>query len=162
LRRLTALSAGLLNCDIDELVGTNGAGSAFDQLDASPDGLVTLKGRWVEPIGSGHPIETLHHARYRHVRRNPLRSICANKWIIDPSRHWLAPLEAKPSVHRIYDVDKSFGRRAPILPFWHFRAISTNWKEPRTQAGSINSLALKRAAGLDAEIARYAALASSR
>ena len=153
LRRFGSRAAGLLNCDIDELTGTNGRGSAFEQVAASPQGLIMLKGRWVEPYDTDK--SPLAHLRNRYTSRNPFRSICASKWILDPSQDWISSPAAKPSVHRIYDVPKSIGRNAPTLPFWHFRAIGTNWKENRSQPRQGSRWAYRRLVDLDAEVAEH-------
>lgn len=155
LRRLAARSQGLLNCDIDELVGTDEGAGVFERLAQSPKGLVTLKGRWIEAIATGPEVGGVPHTRFRQTHRFPPLSVCANKWALDPGRDWVAPLAVKPSVHRIYDVPKRLGRSAPQMAFWHFKAISTNWKEARTRPGPAGSLLLRRAPGLDAQIARF-------
>ena len=155
LRRFAWRAGGLLNCDIDELVGTVEGKDIFAFTRQSPDGLVTLKGRWIEPVASETQAQSLPHLAYRHTSRFPFLSRCANKWALDPSRDWIADLAAKPSVHRIYDVPKSLLRGAPQAAFWHFKAINTGWKEARG-SDTPPALTLRRLEALDSDASRYA------
>lgn len=154
LRRFAMTARGLLNCDIDELVGTLDGKSIFDFARESTDGLVTLKGRWVEPVASETTNPSLPHLAYRHTSKIAFLSRCANKWALDPSRPWVQDLAAKPSVHRIYDVPKTLLRAALEAPFWHFKAINTGWKETRDDDRP-PSFSLRRLQALDADAARY-------
>ncbi|WMT86780.1 hypothetical protein NO932_18055 [Pelagibacterium sp. 26DY04] len=155
LRRFAGRAGGLLNCDIDELVGTLEGRTIFDFARQSPDGLVTLKGRWIEPVVTDTAPGDIPHLAYRQTSRLPFLSHCANKWALDPSRDWIADLGAKPSVHRIYDVPRSLLRAAPEAPFWHFKAINTGWKESR-DSDRPPALSLRRLEALDADARRYA------
>lgn len=155
LARLASRAAGILNCDIDELVGTAPNGDAFTTLAQSPDGLVMLKGTWVEttsaPEDAAHP----HHLRYRYRNKNRLKAVCANKWILDPQRAWARDFAFTPMMHRIYGVSKATNRRAPSLPFFHFKAINTDWKEERSGSAWVDAALLRRLGGLDTACARY-------
>lgn len=128
LRRLGAEARGLLNCDIDELVGPGNDGGVFETLANSGTGFVKLRGRWIEGASDS---KGAGHFTYRYRHRNPLRTVCANKWAIDPQREWVSSLDIFPMMHRIYGMHKTLERRSPRLPFWHFRGVNTNWKETR-------------------------------
>ena len=121
----------------------------------SPDGLVNLRGHWVESVTATPPEGRLHFA-YRHRHRNPLKALCADKWIMDPRRDWARQPEIVPMMHRIYGVSTDMRARAPDMLFSHFRGISTNWKEKRRAAGRPIEALHRRLPGLDADIARYA------
>jgi hypothetical protein len=157
LRRFGAEAAGLMNCDIDELVGTENGRSAFDALADSPGGLVNLRGHWVESVAD-EPAEGRLHFAYRYRLRNPLQALCADKWLLDPRLAWARDSTIVPMMHRIYGVSRPMRARAPELSFWHFRGISTNWKQNRRKAASPHPALHLRLDALDAEIARYAAL----
>lgn len=153
LRRFAMKATGLLNCDIDELVSAV-EGNVFEAALDSVQGLITLKGNWVEPVAGTHITHGIPHLAFRHTHRMPLFSRCANKWVLHPSRDWLADLAAKPSVHRIYDVPRTIGSNAPVRRFWHFKAINTGWKESRLDDRPPSPL-LKRSAALDADAENY-------
>lgn len=153
LRRFGMRANAILNCDIDELVSAEGV-SVFDAARSSPQGIVTLKGTWVEPVGENHTYG-IPHLAHRHAHRLPLLARCANKWALDPSRDWVDDLTAKPSVHRMYDVPKAIWADAPIRHFWHFKAINTGWKEHRNDSRP-NAWLVRRLPELDAEARIYA------
>lgn len=153
LRRFAGRANAILNCDIDELVSAQD-GSVFDAARTSPQGIVTLKGNWIETAQDKAPATDIMHLDYRYTHRLALLSRCANKWALDPSREWVANPAAKPSVHRIYDLPKSTSADAPVRQFWHFKAINTGWKEDRVRR-SPPSFVLKRVAALDADAALY-------
>lgn len=153
--RLAARAAGILNCDIDELVGRDGDRDAFAALEQSPDGLVVLKGTWVETAVAPDAAESPYHLRYRYRHKNPLKAICANKWVLDPKRGWAQDFGHTPMMHRIYGVSRGTSNRAPRLPFFHFKAINTNWKEERNRPQANADGAYGRLASLDEQVERY-------
>lgn len=154
-RRLAWRANAILNCDIDELVGKGEGPDVFATVKDSPIGLVTLRGQWVELAVAEEDQNLPHHLRYRYTSRTRLKSICANKWALDPSRDWLEPIDINPSVHRIHGIRKSVGRNAPTLPFWHFKAINTNWKTDRRQSDQRPAPNQVRLDGLDREVQTY-------
>lgn len=135
-RRFACQSAGILNCDIDELIGRSGDGDVFAMLDASRDGFVRLKGTWIE-TAQGAPKDSSKilpaHLGFEYRRKNPLLVRCANKWALDPRRSWTQDFSTVPMMHRIYGMPRARTLMAPSLPFWHFRGINTNWKEDRVR-----------------------------
>lgn len=155
--RLAPRAAGLLNCDIDELVGTGPDGGVFDALERSENGLVTLKGTWVETDVAEDVADQSHHLRYRYRRKNPLKAVCADKWALDPRREWAQDFAFTPMMHRIYGLSRSAGANTQRLPFFHFKGINTNWKEKRAGAQAKGIGAVTRLTKLDAEIERYLA-----
>ncbi|MCD7058740.1 hypothetical protein [Pelagibacterium xiamenense] len=152
--RLAPKAQGILNCDIDELVG---GPDAFAALAGSPDGLVMLKGTWVETAIAPEDARHAYHLRYRYRHKNRLKSICANKWLIDPQRPWAQDPAFTPMMHRIYGLSKSTSRRAPALPFFHFQAINTNWKEERNMTQAHDAGGHTRLRNLDEQVERYLA-----
>ncbi len=154
-RRIGARANAILNCDIDELVGRGRGSDVFSRARDSDLGLVTLKGQWVEPVVGEADLNCSHHLRYRYRDKSRLKSICANKWCLDPSRNWLLPLQIKPNVHRIYGIDKSVGRNATKMPFFHFKAINTNWKERRRTEDALPTSRHVRLDELDSEVREY-------
>ncbi|WP_417583250.1 hypothetical protein [Pelagibacterium sp.] len=155
--RLAPKAEGLLNCDIDELVAQGPNGGVYDALEKSENGLVTLKGNWVEPQIAEDAADQPFHLRYRYRHKNPLKAVCANKWAIDPRQPWAQDFAFTPMMHRIYGLPRTTNASAPRLQFFHFKGINTNWKEERTSARSKDSRALMRFSGLDAEIESYLA-----
>ncbi|WP_196259656.1 hypothetical protein [Pelagibacterium limicola] len=136
LRRFAAGSAGILNCDIDELVGRAGDEDVFSLLADSRDGYVRLKGTWIEAVESGElaaATPSPAHFRFEHRVKNPLLARCADKWALDPQQAWLQDLGIFPMMHRIYGMPRAQALLAPTSPFWHFRGINTNWKEERVK-----------------------------
>ena len=111
----------VLNCDIDELIWCKG-GSIFDLACKSLLGAVTFPGIWRFPV-QGHD----GFARHRdHLGIIEEVGICPPKSCIVPSRLL---------GQRQWDVH---GFETPVLAklartshagYWHFRAISTNWKQ---------------------------------
>ncbi|WP_196259824.1 hypothetical protein [Pelagibacterium limicola] len=156
-RRLARRAAAIVNCDIDELIGNEGGASAYDRALSSPNGLVTCKGTWVECVVGATEDGDTGHLAYRYRDKNALKAVCASKWALDPSRDWCADMQVMPSVHRLYGIPKSWGRRAPKLPFWHFKAINTNWKSSRRRTELLDPTRHRRLVDLDAEIARFCA-----
>ncbi|WP_404400288.1 hypothetical protein [Pelagibacterium halotolerans] len=153
--RLAPRAAGILNCDIDELVGIGLDGDAFAALAKGHDGLATLKGTWVETAVAPKDADCPHHLRYRYRNANRLKSICANKWIISPQAPWAQNFAYTPMMHRIYGLSKAINKRAPSLPFFHFKAINTNWKEERNMAKARNEGTHTRLRALDEQVERY-------
>ena len=59
------------------------------------------------------------------------------KWAIDPTRSWFKNLAVHPYMHWVQGRPR-FGKSTPPGVFYrHFRGINTNWKDRRTDAGSV-------------------------
>jgi hypothetical protein len=59
------------------------------------------------------------------------------KWALDPMRDWVQNLAVHPYMHWI-EGRPAFGKTTPPNTFyWHFRGISTNWKDRRTDASHL-------------------------
>lgn len=130
LRRFGRESAGILNCDIDELVGTSGERSVFDTLRESPEGYVKLKGTWMEAVGaSSQDNQPANHLDYQFRRKNPLFAKCANKWALDPRRAWALDYTVFPMMHRIYGMSRAQKSATPSHSFWHFRELIRTGKK---------------------------------
>ncbi len=154
-RRFGARAYSILNCDIDELVTLQNE-NIFDKAKQSKDGLVVLKGVWVESIKNGEN-EPPIHSDFNYILRDFRKNLNADKWIIDPNREWLRDIKAHPGVHRIRNVDKKYAKRAPKAKFWHFKGINTNWKEIRKKTNIANTPFLHyRAKELEEMFVKYA------
>jgi hypothetical protein len=140
LRRYAAAAYGLLNCDIDELVATPPGTTIYELAHAAPHGLVSFRGQFVEalPIGTLADGGVLRHRDFGHRLRNPrVRASRPRKWALDPQRAWVGNLAVHPYMHWIQGRPL-FGKTTPADTFyWHFRGISTNWKDRRTDASHL-------------------------
>ena len=145
LRRYAARAFGILNCDIDELPFSPAGETVFDLANASPHGLVVMRGQFVEAITS----RRLHgrvpvHRDYLSRRRDPLARLSRpRKWTLDPNRDWVADLDIHPYMHWIEGAAWYRKTQPPGLFHWHFRGINTNWKENRTDSSHLTSADLE-------------------
>ena len=142
LRRFAPAAAGLMNCDIDELLAP-GEGPVFDQLASSRFGLIRFKGRWVPPVAApGAPSQRTHrHYPFRDPRRG---RVSPGKWCLDPKRGWVAGdlgvhpywhwIEGRPFAARFYDRRRFF---------WHFEALNTGWKDARAKGEGLDAARLE-------------------
>lgn len=124
-RRCLSRAAGVLYCDVDELVfGSKKYGTVFTQAAQSPTGTALIQGDWVvaRPAMSEEGGFLLRH------RHHTLRlGACGRgqvKWALIPER--VGP-ERQWRIHDIAGVD------SPVLfqdaaAFKHCRGISTSWK----------------------------------
>ena len=128
LRRYGERAFGLLNCDVDELVGTRSGASIYDLARQSKGGLVVFRGTWIEATGQG--------ARHRDYTRRLADPEAARsrqrKWALDPSRSWVRRLSVHPYWHWIEGRALFAKSMPPDALYWHFRGINTNWKQKRT------------------------------
>jgi hypothetical protein len=137
LRRFAPAAAGLMNCDIDELLAP-GQGPVFEQLSSSRFGLIRFKGRWVPPVAeSGAPAKPTHrHYPFADPRRG---RVSPGKWCLDPKRDWIANdlgvhpymhwIEGRPFAARFYDRRRFF---------WHFEGLNTGWKDARAKGEGLD------------------------
>jgi hypothetical protein len=141
LRRYGAKAAGILNCDIDELVHTPAGTTIFDLAHESPKGLVVMEGRFIEAVTAAeNPVHADFTLRLRDekARRSPPR-----KWALDPNRDWVQSLAVHPYMHWVRGRP-AFGKtQRPDVFYWHFRGISTNWKDRRTETGHLDAAMLE-------------------
>ena len=119
--RYLGQARAVLNCDIDELVWCK-SGSIFDLARKSLLGAVTFPGIWRFPV-DGHE----GFARHRdHLGLIDEVGICPPKSCIVPSsmlgqRQWDVHGFEQPLLAKL--------ARTHRAGYWHFRAISTNWKQ---------------------------------
>ena len=135
LRRYAAAAYGLLNCDVDELASTPPGTTIFDLCKQSRQGLVVMRGRFMEPeADSGAPVESRTHRHYSSYHADPKQALSRpNKWIVDPTRPWVKKLSVRPYMHWI-EGRPWFSKSSPAGVFYrHFRGINTNWKQVRTE-----------------------------
>jgi hypothetical protein len=135
LRRYAAEAYGLLNCDIDELASTPPGTMIFDLCKDSSQGLVVMRGRFIEPEADPDaPAEGRTHRNYSRYHADPKHAVSRpNKWIIDPTRPWVNKLSVRPYMHWI-EGRPWFSKSTPAGVYYrHFRGINTNWKHDRTE-----------------------------
>ena len=144
LRRFADGSAGLLNCDIDELIETPPDTDIYTLGASSRQGLVVMRGWFVEanPV-DGAPDANRVHRHFRMHHLDPARAISPQKkWVLDPSRAWVRDLRVHPYMHWIHRRPM-FGKSSPRgVRYHHFRAINTNWKELRARPADPSALRL--------------------
>ncbi len=138
LRRLGMKADAILNCDIDELVSPFPGSDIFEVAQSAPYGIAPLSGSWVEavvaPSGSGRTRpEGFRHGDFTYMRRDPFKYLCPKKWACDPKQDWMEDLNVFPYWHRIMGAPERKITEKPVCSFWHFRGISTNWKQTRQQ-----------------------------
>jgi hypothetical protein len=133
LRRFGMQAAAIVNADVDELIATPAGTSIFDLARQSRGGLVSMRGRYIEPLASADAPAQRTHRHYRHRLADDKRAQSRpRKWAIDPSRSWFASLGVQPYMHWI-EGRPPFSKSTPAGVFYrHFRAINTNWKDERT------------------------------
>jgi hypothetical protein len=125
--RFLALAEGVINADIDELVFTEDGSSVYERMRASPAGFVLYPGVWIESVKSGAASFSRRHADFLYRREAVPEA--APKWTVAPRR---CPLATQWRTHHItgMNADRESSRG---ISYWHFRGISTNWKEVRWQ-----------------------------
>ncbi|MGF0540585.1 hypothetical protein ACQQ2Q_21530 [Agrobacterium sp. ES01] len=118
----------VIHCDVDELIYSNSGVSICDAVQIAPNGAILVPGIWIssETVSSRRP---LIHCDFRHL--DPTMDPCLPKWAFSPVR---LSDGADLQVHRI-------GRIGPLVAddrfrLAHFRGISTNWREYRTNYDS--------------------------
>lgn len=134
LRRYGMASAGILNCDIDELVGSPQGTTIYDLVQQSPQGLIVMRGRYMEPVPNEGDLFGDHRDYSRYLADTKLATSRPKKWALDPSRGWVKSLKVHPYMHWI-ENRPFFSKSTPEGVFYrHFRAINTNWKDRRTES----------------------------
>jgi hypothetical protein len=130
LRRYGAQAYGILNADIDELVEAPDGTSIYDITARLKQGLAVFRGRWIEAVRTGkgvdHRAYGLSYADAKRARARP------NKWALDPRRDWVRRLDVHPYWHWIAGRPLFAKVRPEGALYWHFRGISTSWKDERT------------------------------
>jgi hypothetical protein len=158
LRRMAAGAYGLMNCDVDELVATPPGETAFDLAHVARQGLLVMRGRYMEPVPTGGAPGTRTHRNYHHMFGDQRRAASRpRKWVLDPMRPWVRDnLSVHPYMHWI-DGRPWFGKSASEHVFYrHFRAINTGWKDDRADAGGIEPASLVRDDEFAALVERHA------
>jgi hypothetical protein len=141
LRRYGAKAHAILNCDIDELVHTPQGTTIFDLAAQSPKGLVVMEGRFVEALTA---VENPVHADFpMRLKDKKARRSSPRKWALDPNRDWVRELDVHPYMHWIHGRPAFAKTQRPDIFYWHFRGISTNWKDRRTETGHLEEAMLE-------------------
>lgn len=141
LRRYAASAYGLLNCDIDELAATPAGTTIYELAHAARKGLVVMRGQYVEAIAEPSEAADVptHRDFHMRLRDSSARLSRPRKWALDPMRPWVKDLAVHPYMHWI-EGRPAFGKTTPAETFyWHFRGISTNWKDRRTDASHLTA-----------------------
>ena len=130
LRRYGERAYGLLNCDIDELAGTQSGASIYDLAKQSRGGLVAFHGTWIEATQLG-----TRHRDYTQRMADPKAAVSRQrKWCLDPSRAWVRRLSVHPYWHWVHGRPMFAKTMPKDATYWHFKPINTNWKVTRTEA----------------------------
>jgi hypothetical protein len=151
LRRFAPLAAGLLNCDIDELVETPEGTTIFDLLPRTSHGLIVMRGQYVEAVpGPGLSADGRTHRDFPFMLKDvKARQSRQKKWALEPMRPWVASLNVHPYMHWVRGRPW-FSKAVPDGVFYrHFRGISTNWKDRRADASHLTMADLERDPGMD-------------
>ena len=158
LRRFAPAAFGLLNCDVDELARAPDGRSIFELAKASPQGLVVMRGKYLEPMAAeaaaGMPTT---HRHFTKMLSDPRNSVSRpKKWALDPERSWVGSLDVHPYMHWIKGRPW-FGKSSPPGLFYrHFRGINTNWKDQRTESAHLRPEDLMEDAEFASLVARNA------
>ncbi|MDP1730779.1 MAG: hypothetical protein Q8L54_06285 [Devosia sp.] len=158
LRRYAARAYGLLNCDVDELASTPPGTTIFDLAKTSSQGLVVMRGRYMEPVADADaPAAGRTHRHFLRSFRDSKRAASRpKKWALDPRRSWVGSLDVHPYMHWIKGRPW-FSKSTPEgIYYRHFRGINTNWKDSRTEAGDLRAEDLMEDADFRALVARNA------
>lgn len=125
-RLLLARARAVMNADIDELIWSRTGQSVFDATVEAPDGYLRAGAVWVyaEDIPQAGGIRHMHHGMVSASGKPKSK----RKWCVAPmgakkGQQWLT--------HFLDD------RRDPVHPdflLWHFRQVTTGWKEERLAA----------------------------
>lgn len=139
LRRYAAEANGLLNMDIDELVHTPDGVTIFERLAASPKGLITMRGQFVEPVPTTSAPEARTHRHFQLREKDAETRISRpKKWALDPRQPWAQSLNVHPYMHWIANRPWFSKTETDDIFYWHFRGISTNWKDRRADIDGID------------------------
>ena len=140
LRRYGAAAAGLLNCDVDELAVAPEGETVFSRLAKSPHGLLVMRGQFVEAVPADGAPERRTHRHYLHRLRNPARRFShQKKWALDPTRPWVSAPTVFPYMHWIEGRPRFAKTTSRDVFYWHFRGISTNWKDNRSSTAHLSA-----------------------
>ncbi|MEM6635345.1 MAG: hypothetical protein AAF667_05575 [Pseudomonadota bacterium] len=125
-RHLLARARAVMNADIDELIWSRTGQSVFDATVEEPDGYLRAGAVWVyaKDVPEGSGIRHMHHGMVSASGKPKSK----RKWCVAPTgakkgQQWLT--------HFMED------RRDPVHPdflLWHFRDVTTGWKEERLAA----------------------------
>lgn len=155
LRRYGERAAGLLNCDIDELVAAPEGRTVFDLARSSPRGLVVFTGQYVEPVPRPGAAPPYTHGDFLMRRRDPAARLSRpRKWVLDPGRDWVRNLSVHPYMHWIRGRPPFSKTRFEGVFYWHFKGISTGWKDDRAEGKGLDPQGLEPDPAL-AAAARY-------
>ncbi|HEY4201390.1 MAG TPA: hypothetical protein VGM83_12605 [Devosiaceae bacterium] len=154
LRRYAAKAAGLLNCDIDELVAAPDGASIFALAAQSPHGLVVMRGQFVEAASDATPPR--HKDFALRLKDSKARQSRPRKWVLDPTRDWVRSLDVHPYMHWVHGRPWFSKTQSPEVFYWHFRGISTNWKDRRTDTAHLRIEDVERDERLAAVMGRIA------
>ena len=120
-------AAGVLQCDVDELVVSENGSSIFDATQKSFFKFLRFNGTW-RYVGTG-----VHSATHvDHVYRPTPEEKCPSKYCIVPDS-WLG--RKSWAVHSLESVNRRLFPAAKHFHFYHCKSINTLWKTNR-KAGS--------------------------
>lgn len=114
-------SAGVINCDIDELIVCDDKRTIFDHIKDSASGAVRFNGRWIENIRSNHDSIPKFSDFYYYDTERPATTY---KYAFDPRR---IPTNIQLWLHKFapgFVPDEIEG-----IHHRHFKGISNDWRK---------------------------------
>jgi hypothetical protein len=116
-------AAGVINCDIDELVITSDRRPVYVHAARSVDGAVLYRGRMIENVVKDEVAGQERLRRFTDfLHYDPRVAPATPKWCIIPQR---LPPSAQWRTHTINDVRLPYSSR---VMHRHFKGINTNWR----------------------------------
>lgn len=132
LRRCAMAANGMANLDIDELAAPLEKDTIFDLTKSQLYGVAPLAGTWIS-AATRSTRKNKQHTDFFHVTRGPMRKFCPKKWVLDPQAEWVDKTDVFPYWHRIMGAPDRKVTDKTVGNFWHFKGISTNWKQVRSE-----------------------------
>ncbi|MBR9823344.1 MAG: hypothetical protein GYB51_20360 [Rhodobacteraceae bacterium] len=125
----------VLQCDVDELIFSDGSGGIFEKVEASTTGYVSVRGRWMAHTRAEH-FEVLGPPRHHHFTRTDISGTgwCGKKWACVPGK------VAERYQWMVHDV---FGGMKPDpdtsgLVLRHYMGLNTGWKQANRATAAID------------------------
>lgn len=125
--RFLQRAASVLNCDVDELVVSPAGQSVFECTEARESGYLAFHGQWVSAARPAEEVgrQPSRHGDFAYLEHGAAN--CPTKWCVVPSR---CRFEDQWRTHDV--IGKLRASADERFVYRHFRAVSTDWKYPRT------------------------------
>ena len=119
-------AAGVVNCDIDELVLASDGRTVFDHAREKPDGSVSYRGVYIAPA-TVEPMDPRRQRRFVDFRYQ-VGAETTTKWTTIPAMS--DPDATQWRVHRFIGVDQGF---TDDVLHRHYQGVNTGWKYNRAE-----------------------------